>query len=459
MTAFIKYRISDAEKPWTEDEVKGEPLTNREIDANFKSIVTELENKADLSSPSFNGTIIFNADTAIAIPKGTTADREKITPPIEGMLRYNTDKSGMEFYRDGNWESLGKVAQGGGDDEVFFLNDTIVTENYNIPSGKNAMTAGPVDINEGVTIGIPEGSTWTVVGSEDIEDALSTMNQNILNLENEIENVSSSWDSITDKPTTIDGFGITDGVKTSSLASVAFSGNYDDLQNKPVIDATVTVDDNLSAYSTNPVQNKVIESAIREINNTLAGKASTTSLSAVATTGSYNDLSDKPNLASTIDRTSQLINDSGFLTAHQSLVDYVKVSSLAKVATSGSYKDLSNQPSLDFLSIYGGTISGSLTVTGYLKGGTIQATSDKRLKDNITHETYNLDGLTSYKYTMRDGKYHVGLIAQEVQEKIPEAVTEGDDGYLAMDYNSVVAVLVDEVNRLKEEIKILKSKI
>lgn len=364
----------------------------------------------------------------------------------------------MEFYRDGNWESLGKIAQGGGDDEIFFLNDKVVTENYNIPSGKNAMTAGPVDVNEGVTVGIPEGSTWTVVGSEDIEDALSVMNQSILKLEDKISTTSDSWDSITNKPSTIDGYGITDGVKTTSLSTVAFSGDYNDLINTPNILDTFSVDDNLNAYSTNPVQNKVVESAIREINNTLSGKASNSLLSTVATTGSYNDLKDKPNLASTIERTSQLINDSGFITSHQSLVDYAKTSSLSKVATTGSYKDLSNLPSLNFVSVYGGTISGSLTVTGYLKGGVIQATSDKRLKDNITHESYNLDGLKSYRYTMKDGKYHVGLIAQEVQEKIPEAVVEGEDGYLSMDYNSVVAVLVDEVNRLKEEIKNLKMK-
>ena len=51
------------------------------------------------------------------------------------------------------------------------------------------------------------------------------------------------------------------------------------------------------------------------------------SLAAVATSGSYNDLNDKPTIPTT---TSQLTNDSNFVTSN----------SLAAVATSGSYNDL-----------------------------------------------------------------------------------------------------------------------
>ena len=45
----------------------------------------------------------------------------------------------------------------------FFLSDTTINTSYTIPSGKNAMTAGPVTIADGVTITVPDGSTWTVV--------------------------------------------------------------------------------------------------------------------------------------------------------------------------------------------------------------------------------------------------------------------------------------------------------
>lgn len=54
-------------------------------------------------------------------------------------------------------------ATGGGTDRVFYENDTVVTTAYTITSGKNAMTAGPITINNGITVTVPNGSTWTVV--------------------------------------------------------------------------------------------------------------------------------------------------------------------------------------------------------------------------------------------------------------------------------------------------------
>lgn len=54
-------------------------------------------------------------------------------------------------------------ATGNGPDKVFYLNDQAVTTNFTIPAGQNAMTAGPVTINTGVTVEVPPGCTWTVV--------------------------------------------------------------------------------------------------------------------------------------------------------------------------------------------------------------------------------------------------------------------------------------------------------
>lgn len=44
--------------------------------------------------------------------------------------------------------------------------------------------------------------------------------------------------------------------------------------------------------------------------------------------------------------TSQLTNDSGFLTEHQDLSSYAKTANLATVATTGSYNDLTNKPTI-----------------------------------------------------------------------------------------------------------------
>lgn len=57
----------------------------------------------------------------------------------------------------------GGMPTGTSPDRVFYLNDQNVTASYTIPSTKNAMTAGPITINSGVSVTVPAGSVWTVV--------------------------------------------------------------------------------------------------------------------------------------------------------------------------------------------------------------------------------------------------------------------------------------------------------
>ena len=77
-------------------------------------------------------------------------------------------------------------------------------------------------------------------------------------------------------------------VKASDLATVATSGSYNDLSDKPTIPASATVDSELSATSVNPVQNKIINAALNSKADSsvlsaylpLAGGACTGSVSA-----------------------------------------------------------------------------------------------------------------------------------------------------------------------------------
>lgn len=96
-----------------------------------------------------------------------------------------------------------------------------------------------------------------------------------------------------------------------------------------------------------------------QVDQLLAAKADANSLSTVATSGSYNDLSDKPEIPTVPTNVSAFTNDAGYLTEHQSLANYynksqtdnllngkVSTGTLATVATSGSYNDLTNKPDL-----------------------------------------------------------------------------------------------------------------
>ena len=51
---------------------------------------------------------------------------------------------------------------GAGSDKVFYENDQNVTTNYTITTGKNAMSAGPITLDPGVTVTIPSGSEWSI---------------------------------------------------------------------------------------------------------------------------------------------------------------------------------------------------------------------------------------------------------------------------------------------------------
>ena len=71
-----------------------------------------------------------------------------------------------------------------------------------------------------------------------------------------------------------------------------------------------------------------------------------------------------------------------------------------------------------------------------------------------------LDAITPYRYGRLDKhpkERFIGVIAQDVQEVIPEAVRPDEYGYLSVDYAALTAVLWGEVKRLKNEIQEIKD--
>lgn len=103
--------------------------------------------------------------------------------------------------------------------------------------------------------------------------------------------------------------------------------------------------------------------------------------------------------------------------------------------------------------------STNVACDGWLTASGFTAQSDRRLKENIEPVRYDLSSLGAYRYNFkRDPKTKkVGLIAQEVQEIIPEAVSADKDGTLSLDYNAIVAALVEEVKDLKRRCDSLES--
>lgn len=126
---------------------KGSPLTNNEMDQNINNL-----NNYKVEKTSGTG--------SAQLPSGTTAQRDGT--PQAGWTRFNSSLRKTETYDGTSWIT-GGGATGGGEDDVFYENATTVTTNYTITTGKNAMSAGPIKIADGITVTIPDGSTWSIV--------------------------------------------------------------------------------------------------------------------------------------------------------------------------------------------------------------------------------------------------------------------------------------------------------
>jgi hypothetical protein len=114
-------------------------------------------NSATIVAPT---ELSISSTGAVKLPSGTTAQRPTGTA---GQIRYNSTIPRYEGYVNGAWGALGGGATGGGTDTVFVENSQNVTVNYTITANKNAMSAGDITINTGVTVTLPTGSRWVIV--------------------------------------------------------------------------------------------------------------------------------------------------------------------------------------------------------------------------------------------------------------------------------------------------------
>ena len=168
---------------------------------------------------------------------------------------------------------------------------------------------------------------------------------------------SYSYSEITNKPDLFSGSynDLTDKPAIPSVAGLA-SESYVDSKVAALINSAPTTLDTLGEVAT-ALQNNA--STVEALNSAIGNKANKADLATVATSGSYSDLTDKPTIPTKV---SQLTNDSGYLKSYTesdpTVPAWAKAASkpsyayseitdkptLASVATSGSYADLSNKP-------------------------------------------------------------------------------------------------------------------
>lgn len=262
---------------------------------------------------------------------------------------------------------------------VTTVRDTTTATDTNYPSEKAVATALAAKQPVGsyattAELNAVKGTADTAVQPGDLADVATSGSYNDLTDTPTIPaaQVQSDWNATT---------GVAAIKNKPTLAAVATSGSYNDLADTPTIP---TVDATLSATSTNTVQNKVIQAE-------LAKKANSADLKAVATSGSYNDLTNTPTIVKDADYSSETPNatkdvqipsvktaetiagnaawaqlqaqlgsgeikaaldtkannaDLATVAKTGKYSDLTGTPALATVATSGSYNDLSNKPTI-----------------------------------------------------------------------------------------------------------------
>jgi hypothetical protein len=204
-------------------------------------------------------------------------------------------------------------------------------------------------------------------------------------------------------------------------------------------------------------------------------------------------------LANTIGISDGGTNNSTYTTGAILQYNGTGIVSLANTGTAGTYGNTTYYPVIT-TDAYGrvtsvtNTVVGLITTASYQIGslgvgtaasgvsGEIRAannitayySSDSRLKENVVNipnalsKVKSLNGVSfdwTDKYLAEHGgedgyflrKHDIGIIAQELEKILPEIVADRPDGYKAVKYERIVALLIEAVKELSEEVERLKE--
>jgi len=116
-----------------------------------------------------------------------------------------------------------------------------------------------------------------------------------------------------------------------------------------------------------------------------------------------------------------------------------------------------NDNRIGFLTQAGGWGTYSDDNGNWVASGDVTAYSDARLKDNVQTINGALDKVLSMRGVTFDkgGQRGTGVIAQEIQEVMPEVVMQNDE-YLSVAYGNLVGVLIEAVKELCAEVEEIK---
>jgi len=161
--------------------------------------------------------------------------------------------------------------------------------------------------------------------------------------------------------------------------------------------------------------------------------------------------------ANYITNNNQLTNGAGYVTTDTNTTYSAGTGMSLSGTTFNCTIDSPSEVGLGNLSSSGNNLSGSFTATG-----NITAYSDIRIKSNIEviHSALDKVGVirgVTYDRTDIETERQTGVIAQEVQAVLPEAVIENADGTLSVAYGQMVGLLVEAIKELTAKVEKLEG--
>ena len=115
---------------------------------------------AGLANARWSSEAVYLAGSNIVGSDGVNyqAVTDSGTGTSAGVVDPTTDSNAV------HWKTLTGGATGSGGDKIFFMQGQHVTADFTIPSDQNAGSFGEVIVNDGVSVTIEDGASWTIVG-------------------------------------------------------------------------------------------------------------------------------------------------------------------------------------------------------------------------------------------------------------------------------------------------------
>ena len=171
---------------------KGSALTYQEMDDNFDAIAPRT-----------------SASGSVKIPAGDTSERDATAE--NGMFRYNESLNAFEGYQNGAWQGIGGVGSGDVNQNAFSIISVagqnnvaadLATDTLSIIAGTNVSITTDAS-GDSITINSSGG------GGSSFDGAYSSLTGVPTTFTPDAHN--QAWSTITSTPTTLSGYGITDG--------------------------------------------------------------------------------------------------------------------------------------------------------------------------------------------------------------------------------------------------------